>query len=59
MQKNSKDGIKEHTIYSSLSEEKNAAFELTRQGEYDKIREEELGHWHSHSEVQCKLTERI
>lgn len=37
-----KDGIKEHTIYSSLSEEKNAAFELARQGEYDKIREEEL-----------------
>lgn len=35
-------GIKEHTIYSSLSDYKNAPFEAARKGEYDLIRAEEL-----------------
>ncbi|MBP1593029.1 MAG: ClpP class periplasmic serine protease [Bacteroidetes bacterium] len=41
-EKYQKDGIKEHTIYSNLSEEKGAAFELAREGKYDKIKEEAL-----------------
>ena len=35
-------GVKEHTIYSSLSDYKNAPFEAARRGEYDLIRKEEL-----------------
>lgn len=35
-------GIKEHTIYSTLSDYKNAPFEAARKGEYDLIRQEEL-----------------
>ena len=35
-------GIKQHTIYSNLSDYKNAPFEAARKGEYDKIRDEEL-----------------
>ena len=35
-------GVKEHTIYSSLSTYKNAPFEAARRGEYDLIRQEEL-----------------
>lgn len=37
-----KEGIQVHTIYSSLSDYKNAPFEAARRGEYAKIREEEL-----------------
>lgn len=35
-------GVKIHTIYSSLSDYKNAPFEAAKKGEYDKIRQEEL-----------------
>lgn len=35
-------GIKVHTIYSNLSEYKNAPYEAALKGEYDKIRNEEL-----------------
>ena len=35
-------GIKQHTIYSNLSDYKNAPFEAARKGEYGKIRDEEL-----------------
>lgn len=37
-----KAGIKIHTIYSDYSTEKNKAFELAKQGKYDKIKEEML-----------------
>lgn len=37
-----KEGMKQHTIYSNLSEYKNAPFELAKNGEYDLIRSEEL-----------------
>lgn len=36
------EGIKVHTIYSNLSDYKNAPFEAAKKGEYDKIRDEEL-----------------
>lgn len=36
------EGIKVHTIYSSLSDYKNAPFELAKKGDYSKIKEEEL-----------------
>lgn len=36
------EGIKVHTIYSNLSDYKNAPFEAAKKGEYDKIRNEEL-----------------
>jgi protease IV len=36
------EGIKEHVIYSSLSNWKNKPFELALKGEYDEIRKEEL-----------------
>lgn len=35
-------GIKVHTIYSNLSDYKNAPFEAAKKGEYDKIKAEEL-----------------
>lgn len=35
-------GIKIHTIYSNLSDYKNAPFEAAKKGEYDKIKAEEL-----------------
>ena len=35
-------GVKQHTIYSDLSNYKNEPFELARKGEYEKIRSEEL-----------------
>ena len=35
-------GVKVHTIYSTLSDYKNAPFEAAKKGEYDKIRDEEL-----------------
>ena len=35
-------GIKIHTIYSNLSDYKNAPFEAAKRGEYDKIKAEEL-----------------
>ena len=35
-------GVKEHVIYSSLSDYKNRPFELAIKGEYDEIRKEEL-----------------
>lgn len=35
-------GIKVHTIYSNLSDYKNAPFEAAKKGEYDKIKSEEL-----------------
>lgn len=35
-------GVKEHVIYSSLSDYKNKPFELAKQGDYGKIIEEEL-----------------
>ena len=37
-----KEGLPSHTIYSSLSTQKNEPFELARKGEYDKIKEETL-----------------
>ncbi|WP_343206231.1 S49 family peptidase [Bacteroides sp. An19] len=36
------EGIKVHTIYSNLSDYKNAPFEAAKKGEYAKIRDEEL-----------------
>ena len=36
------EGIKVHTIYSNLTDYKNAPFEAAKKGEYDKIRDEEL-----------------
>lgn len=36
------EGIKVHTIYSNLSDYKNAPFEAAKKGEYGKIRDEEL-----------------
>ena len=35
-------GVKEHTIYSNYSEEKNKAFDLAMEGKYDLIRTEHL-----------------
>ena len=35
-------GIKQHTIYSNLSDYKNKPFEEARKGNYDAIRDEEL-----------------
>lgn len=35
-------GVKEHVVYSSLSDYKNKPFELALKGEYDEIRKEEL-----------------
>ena len=37
-----REGVKVHTIYSSLSDYKNAPFEMAKEGKYDMIREEEL-----------------
>lgn len=37
-----REGIKVHTIYSSLSDYKNAPFEAAKEGNYDQIKEEEL-----------------
>lgn len=37
-----KEGIKVHTIYSNLSDYKNAPFEAAKEGKYDLIKEEEL-----------------
>jgi protease IV len=37
-----KQGYKQHTIYSNLSEHKNLNFQLALKGEYDKIKEEDL-----------------
>jgi protease-4 len=37
-----KAGVKQHTIYSHLSEWKNRPFELALKGEYDEIKSEEL-----------------
>lgn len=39
---NENNGIKEHVIYSNLSDYKNKPFELALKGEYDEIRKEEL-----------------
>lgn len=36
------EGIKMHTIYSNLSDYKNAPFEAAKKGEYDKIKTEQL-----------------
>ena len=35
-------GIKQHTIYSNLSDYKNAPFEAAKKGDYKAIRDEEL-----------------
>lgn len=35
-------GVKEHTIYSNLSEDKNKAFDLAMEGKYDLIKKEHL-----------------
>ncbi|MEL5895025.1 S49 family peptidase [Bacteroides sp. GD17] len=37
-----REGVKVHTIYSSLSDYKNAPFEAAKEGKYEMIREEEL-----------------
>ncbi|WP_129616153.1 S49 family peptidase [Bacteroides cellulosilyticus] len=37
-----REGVKVHTIYSSLSDYKNAPFEMAKEGKYEMIREEEL-----------------
>lgn len=37
-----REGVKVHTIYSNLSDYKNAPFEMAKKGNYDMIREEEL-----------------
>jgi len=35
-------GIKQHTVYSNLSDYKNASFEAAKKGEYEQIKSEEL-----------------
>lgn len=37
-----KEGVKVHTVYSNLSDYKNAPFEAAKRGEYDLVKEEEL-----------------
>lgn len=37
-----REGIKVHTIYSNLSDYKNAPFEMAKEGKYEMIKEEEL-----------------